>query len=314
MSAELNTAFVKDPIAFASKTPVVSDPAKGKQFKDMTEDFKGVPGALRIVAGDLVSCGSYVQLNVAYNAVDDQLKKGWMAMYYLPWLEDKIIRTTLRPRSEKNREDQLKTGTRAVVKLTGENGFQKDPNDPDVFFTASVDGCMIVVEGSPNQPTVYHANQKNLKTDTETGAPNDERVGAMISGVKTFGSKFVKNPRGFATDPRKPTGATAAMYMPLDRKATMVGKDVIIPEKEKRRIVKSMGTIFGIRRDSTWHFYYERLLRFQQSTWKNCEFVDPEDEEKTIFRMDWDYTGQTGYALDRDIEEFWPEGKGHVVS
>jgi hypothetical protein len=318
MARDLNEAFVKDPTKFALDTPVIppggqATQGKTKSYKDMPENFKGVPGLLRIVAADLEKRGAHVEVVLSYDRVDEKLAAGWMAIYWLPWTANHCIRTTLRPRSEIGRDEKLKTGNRAVVKLTASNGYQKDPNDPDIFFTAAVDGCMIIVDGSPSQPIVYHANRKDLETETELGAKDDERVPQMIKDVGGFNAKRPKEPRGLVVPAAKPMGVTAHMYMPFEKKSEWGGKSLTGGSDKERKILrKDMGAIFGFRRDAVWQFWYQRLLRFDHQVLQ-IETVEDEDEPtgQREFRS-WDHRGQ-GYHL-CELTKFWPDGNGHVVA
>ncbi len=278
MSKDLNQAFVENPLQFASQKPVVppggqADQKNIKMFHDMPTSFRGVPGSQRIIAADLVDKGSYAEVALSYDNIDTKLDAGWMAIYFLPWLANHVISTTLRPRSETDREGTLKTGNRAVQKLSGHNGYQSDPNNPDIFFTAAVDGCMVIVDGSPSQPTVYHANRRDLETDTSVGAPDDERVPQMIEDMSSLKDLRNKQTRGKAMEPAPGAGATAAMYMPLARKTELQQNPLTVTDDERRQFAKALGAIFGVRRDDVWRFYYERLVRSNSQLWKNRSFL-----------------------------------------
>lgn len=316
MSKELNEAFVKDPVKFASGLPVLppggqAGGGKTKTYLDMPESFKGVPGAVRIIAANLEKRGCYADVQLTYDKVDEKIAQGWMAIYWLPWIANNCIRTTLRPRSETDRDEKIKTGNRAVTKLSQTNGYQKDPNDPDIFFTAAVDGCMVIVDGSPSQPTVYHANRKDLDTDTELGAKDDARIPQMIKDMGKFNAQRTKLPRGNSVlASAKPLGATAEMYMPHAQKSKVPDYDVL-NDQEWKSFNKQLGSIFGFRQDAQWQFWYERLLRFD---YKIKAFDEEEDEETGTInkRSYWDFQGP-GYHL-CELKQFWPDGNGHVVA
>ncbi|QNI32423.1 hypothetical protein H7849_26200 [Alloacidobacterium dinghuense] len=321
MSRELNKAFVEDPVGFASRMPVVPPGAQAGEGQTKTfsggvsEQFKGVPGRLRIIAGDLTSKGGHAELSVAFNNLDERLNQGWMALYYLPWIEDHVVRTTLRPRSETTRDHIAKQHV-LDQKLNGQNGYQADPNNPDIFFTAAVDGCMVIVDGSPSQPVVYHANRKNLETATDVGAPNDARVPQMIQDMGNLKQVRPKNIRGPALPDVRGAGATAAMYIPLARRQAMVGTTVIEPNVQKKSFTKAMGGIFGARRDNTWRFYYQRLLRFNSHLWEQDTDLDrgPDGKIRQVKLDTWAWGPPgTGYQKDADVTEFWPGGNGHVL-
>jgi len=266
---------------------------------------------VRIIAADLDKKGTYAEVQLSYANVGDRIAAGWMAIYWLPWIANNSIRTTLRPRSETDRKQNLKTGNRAVAKLAERNGYQADPNDPDIFFTAAVDGCMIIVDGSPSQPTVYHANRKDLSTQTELGAKDDARVPKMIEDFGSFRQR-PKMPRGPYVSPAKPMGVTANMYMPFELRGELNKYSSETPKKERKLFRKDMGAIFGFRRDTVWQFWYERLLRFDHQVWEIEEIEDEDEPSGKSVRQGWD---QKGYAYHRcELNQFWPDGKGHVIA
>src|SRR5215212_1005845 len=139
--------FLRDPEEFATNRaltipgPGVAMHHKQKQFQHDNANVTGlqVAGAERVywfdvgrVRGDRTL--AEVQLQPGY-------EEGLEAAYWLPWEEDQIVRTALRP------------SLKASGPLEGV--------DPDYFFTAPLTGCSVFVEGPRDQPTVYHANAKS---------------------------------------------------------------------------------------------------------------------------------------------------------
>ena len=64
------------------------------------------------------------------------LGTGDTRIYFLPWSQTSIYR--IRPKAGNT---------------PGLNG--------NLFLTPNLDGCMVTVEGTPQNPTIYHANSKN---------------------------------------------------------------------------------------------------------------------------------------------------------
>ena len=57
---------------------------------------------------------------------------GYRPIWFLPWADLNIIRLTIPVKGTSN-------------------------PDPDIFFTAAINGCSVFVQGSARHPTVYHA-------------------------------------------------------------------------------------------------------------------------------------------------------------
>ena len=306
LSKELNMKFVEDPKAFADKKPVVAPGSTAredavKKWEKVPDQFKGVPGHLRIIAADLNDAGSHVWMDLNYNDVATKLGLGWMALYYLPWLEGNHVRTTLRPRKEKE----------GVDKLTVSNGYQ-DVNNPDIFFTAAVNGCMISVSGPVDEPTVYHSNA-NISVTTAIGSEEDERISHMAKELATFRDLKPKKTRSI-TETQKVRSVTADLYMPKERQDLLLNKPAIEQTDTRRTDKKLMGTIFGKRNDNKWTFYFERLVQYELSkftTQLENDFSSGPPFKK-IEVTDWRSQGSK-YGLDGEVQEFWPNGVGRVL-
>ena len=79
---------------------------------------------------------------------ETQLSNDWFPVYWLPWHSTQTYRITLKP--------SLK---HVVLGLDG------NAASPRHFFTASLTGCMVHVEGDPQAPTVYHGNAIGAPTN-----------------------------------------------------------------------------------------------------------------------------------------------------
>lgn len=75
----------------------------------------------------------------------------YVACWFLPWASNHLTRMQIPP------------------KLPPKPGAGKSPLDPDLFFTAAISGCSVMVAGDPRAPIVTHGgttdNRSNLKAD-----------------------------------------------------------------------------------------------------------------------------------------------------
>lgn len=152
-------------------------------------------------------------------------------VYYLPWAKKSIYRLTPKP-------------------PTGETV------DGNLFFTANLDGCMVSIMGTPEAPTIYHANAAGLNYDPNlTGLQeNLAKIEQMRKGVATFASM-----------PKKGIPLNQAMQDPknFDFLAYDQGSHQIqVGETLIQNL--SYGAVFGVRKKKVWMFYkqsYEVLAR-----------------------------------------------------
>lgn len=203
-------------------------------YRDM--DRSGV-AAVRDLNGNLVAPGQdnregkgVIRFRVSYNAVN-----GWVPVYFLPWYSNGGI-------------------VRMVIPRKGRN----DP-DPDVFFTAAINGCSIFIQGQADHPTIYHAGGATGQSDhnqaarfwrealnnyiaSSNSATNRGYVTAEVNKTQ-----YVKTPgtQGNSTTPR------AQQYENwLKQKLDKTGKFTVT-------MVNPWGCVMGIRTGNDWAFYLQ---------------------------------------------------------
>jgi len=167
-------------------------------------------------------------------------------IYFLPWSMGCIYR--VRPKAGNT---------------VGVNG--------NLFFTPNLDGCMVTVEGSPQNPTVYHANAANAPLTL-----NERQLLARVSGKSNEG--FVENvikidkmktkQADFSAIPPKnpppvvnPPSKAHFDLLEYDRGSTTQ----FTPNKFGPDMTQSLhyGTVFGVRKNGAWTFYKQsyRIVR-----------------------------------------------------
>src|SRR5579884_273844 len=72
-----------------------------------------------------------ISMAASYDSAKSQ--SDWIPVYFLPWADNFVISLTIPKKAP----------------TTGP--------DPSVFLTAAINGCSVFVQGTPDQPTIYHA-------------------------------------------------------------------------------------------------------------------------------------------------------------
>jgi len=336
MSQDLNNLFRSDPFAFAKANvlwPGDSNGVPGLQPNVNTGYFKAhasiasgeslfqLVGEKRIWSGDLNRWGSKVELTRRTGRVDAPC----MAMYYLPWARNECMRTVLR-----RTRNQAQRGAKTPIPANPPNNAANPPqdtNDPDIFFTAGVNGCMVVVEGTREEPVVYHCNAVST-----AGSPMDEavnnrdaglaqnkigqKVNWMTTRMSAMSTAAPKNPKGPVQTAAMRKGTIQTDYMLLadfdkigageEREWGVIQSNIarsigLHGQSDRRiRIEDSLGTVFGARKNGLWTFYFQKLV---------CYGVLRKTGRKP---NEWQQD-QSGLWYVADCREFWPNGAGHAV-
>lgn len=228
---------------------------------------------------------------------------GFIPVYWLPWSANQVYRTVLRP-SRKFNEPQriIEQGvhlTRTAVRenadpddaerwLTVEMNrlFALENTDPDIFFTAAVNGCSVFIEGTEEQPVVYHANAMDYAADVRLDnafayiRKEGYKLRHMIDRFHAFSSAHPKGHRGTGTQTPAPRGTVNKThyfepsldgeYLQYFRAEVETLADRYVRDKRrmnvKIRSVKdvifeeAIGSVFGKRTNGRWKFYFQKML------------------------------------------------------
>ena len=167
----------------------------------------------------------------------------WVPAYFLPWAPQAMIHMTI-PRK----------GSRNV----------NDP-DPDIFFTAAINGCSVFIQGSPANPTIYHCGgdpdyATNVRTPTEAA---------------TFWRNLVLqhgSPGALHGEVNKTHYVTDVTTTNADEKSTVTSRryeEWLKSELDKTIRVKSVkpwGCVFGIRTGMNWKFHLQENVTTSYAT------------------------------------------------
>jgi hypothetical protein len=179
--------------------------------------------------------------------------------YYLPWKPDEMMRMKLKPSPHHAKQ---------------EGGLTLDP---DLFVTAALQGCTVVVTGEPAQPVVYHLNAKSVR------GPGGETLGgddaefdiAAQAKVTHMRGKFATGQTSFPKEGPKVGGVHQPLVAPTTRgvnvtdymKGVKPGLNTVLRDFYRRRFgatyvnVAQFGTVFGIRNGGAWKFYRQTRTR-----------------------------------------------------
>lgn len=261
---------------------------------------------------------------------------GYEPVYWLPWGANQVYRTALRPSkkfSDPGKSFDYLTG---LVLRSAFSGDSRDPAelerdlkiafalggvDPRLFFTATINGCSVFVEGTEEEPIVYHANAADhlmgfhqIDSGLAFAVLQKEKIEHMVKQYRKFSGGHPKGPRSSLLPPSPTTVTLPTDYL-------VVGQDKHYMEwfkEDVRRLVEQYvseegsfkismesikdvkleegaGTVFGVRSGGRWKFYYQKLV-----------FVTCFRNEG-VFKPDWKKKSHWYVA---ECEQFWPEGGG----
>jgi hypothetical protein len=151
--------------------------------------------------------------------------------YFLPWNTAGAVISLRIPRR----------GTRAA----------HEP-DPDIFFTAAINGCSVFFDGPPDNPTVYHAGGSTCTATAAAGAQFWRNIMANVLGGGAASSEVNKT-QYIMTD-----GVTRGML-----KTTQAAKDYEawlsnnMAGDLRIEDVNPWACVFGIRRGDNWEMWMQ---------------------------------------------------------
>lgn len=253
--------FLKDPKGFADLYPLLpglsrQDPSELKAKPvDANYTLYQVKGANKI----LFACIEKNQRET--NLFEVELSTGqptndWFPVYWLPWEQNQAYRITLKPSKKLSIIDREER----VV-------------SPNIFFTASLSGCLVHVDGDPSAPTVYHLNAKSYQptkappSHTQLEWDYFEKVIYMEQQAEAARLRY---PKG--KPHHQPGSANAFQYSPfstndktLDAQRALAARALETPFADVLPV--NIGVVFGVRSEISdlWVFYYQSLTRYVYS-------------------------------------------------
>jgi hypothetical protein len=334
--------LVKDPVAFGKKhalhprNPPIDPGTWSKEKKVEDDTFHQVKGENRILWLKLTK--SYYGPGGFSFDFSTTPKKDYRPIYWLPWGANRVYRTALRPSKKfvdpnksfdyitslvlRSAFSSEETRDRTQLEEDLRTAFALQETDPDLFFTATINGCSVFVEGTEEEPVVYHANAvdhilgfNQIDSGLAFATLLKEKIRHMVSRYRKFSEHQPKGPRTSTLPPSPTTGVVPTDYL-------VVGQDKNYMEwfkKEVRSVVKKYvketssfkigmdsvkdvkleegaGTVFGVKKGGKWKFYYQKLV------FVTCL------QNRGVLKPDW---REVSHWHVSECEQFWPGGSGY---
>lgn len=157
-----------------------------------------------------------------------------------------------------------------------------------LFFTAPLDGCAVVVEGTPEAPVVYHTNANGVEPDeSPLGDPGvlemvalkllDKRNAAMFAAYRAFPGDLDSFSDAMQSGAITPLEYGVLIGRPSEQqeKAALL-KNLELPgwfartgwktKPKDLKFYKSTGAVFGVRKKASWAFYQQKIMDLQEGT------------------------------------------------
>ena len=215
--------------------------AKTDDLKAMVAFFQLTPGTGLLDGGLVLTMKTVTELKKTGD------RAGYVPCWFLPWKSGRIVR--LKIASVVGNGKTLQFG----------NGIDPMPN-PDIFFTASLNGCSVFAVGDAMAPSVYHAGTDGKMTDVQGNETTEkawERLVGKSGGGKQVGSigatDYISEliPGARSNDDRLTTNDAGVFY-----KTTARAKQLEQRLKDRGDLskfsVSPVGSVFGIRDGTNW--------------------------------------------------------------
>jgi len=146
----------------------------------------------------------------------------------------------------------------AIIKLHLPTKGKHKP-DPDVFFTAAINGCSVFVQGDPDNPTVYHAGGNTGRSDHNDAARFWRH--ALVNHMKdsdTAQARGKIQAEVNKTDYVRTPGTQSNSSTPTADKYEQELKDRLNKKGSFTvTMVSPWGCVFGVRTGTNWEFYLQ---------------------------------------------------------
>lgn len=258
--------LLADPIGFGSSTAMRAGYSDGDLQVTPAGNYRPT-GSVAIQLFEVEAAPVVIKDgNIQYGAATFRLQQrpkstvGGVAACYLPWGAHEAYRVSLK----------------------------KIDDDIALFFTAPLDGCAVVVEGTPAAPVVYHANANGVDPEASPlGDPDvlemvaikqlDKRNAAMFAAYRAFPGDLDS-----FSDAMKSGAITPLEYgVLIGRPSAQKEKTALLSNLEQpgwfartgwktkpkdMKFHKSTGAVFGVRKDGSWSFYQQKIVDLQEGS------------------------------------------------
>jgi hypothetical protein len=196
-------------------------------------------------------------------------------VWFLPWASNHVTRMMI-PSSASLKQRARATGSAVQV-------------DPDIFFTAAINGCSVFVTGAPENPTVWHGGTEQARSSATANlnVPRFKNLNAakhwhdiVEQSTTALGQQgpIAQVHKGHYTNLLGTDHTSESMeYMNFlkDNRQKNMRIDTIVP----------MGSILGVRTGGKWKFYLQKTVEFtitrltKKRTFTGTKYVDSRGEK-----------------------------------
>lgn len=246
MSKRYNKAFLADPLKFSRGHSLIVESGGDQVLKDKTS-YLSVPSNRRVWYWNIKEEAEATPKHRGLCMIDlvAKPKKDYLPCFWLPWKAGSIIKCTLK--AKKTHED----------------------DEVQVFFTAPVDGCSILIEGPRDNPSVYHANANDYTAGNDLYTQRQNRTAKIEQRWRN-----VPLPKRAIAEHLQTKTTYRNQFTGRALHGHHYMKDYLQPTKEPDQLLKKskikgqvfqrkyMGTVFGLRDPESgyWSFFYQRLF------------------------------------------------------
>ncbi|WPB78459.1 hypothetical protein KYC5002_04715 [Archangium violaceum] len=259
-------------LRFGMSTP---SPLLQSEYESVESDYQSVESAYRVAFGD-IQPGTQGDRTAGAQVVDVRYvhAPGRFPLFWLPYKQNLTRKITLKDKRPPH-----------VIRRTG--------GEARIFFTSALNGCSVFIEGSEEEPTVYHLNAGSTRI-TQSREPtqtdlHDDRIHRTLEMERRF-NQLPRPSNMRSATPRQreqmpqPGQLHAGQYLPnyfLDPQQS-TGEEAfnqhtvrsaerlerIAPTSVQRHQVNHSALVFGWKSHDTgrWEFWLQTRARVDLTT------------------------------------------------
>ena len=166
-------------------------------------------------------------------------------VWFLPWASNRLVSLKIPPK---------------IPPKPGAVAKHNDPRDPDIFFTAAINGCSVIVHGDPKTPTISHGGTTDPRSRDFKRDDHFEHGSARMHW-----SNLHKKHYGDAAGAKGIHTGDYRNTMGLDNTPEAFEHRKFLDDKSGKTLriddVVAQGCVFGLRDGAgDWSFYLQKNI------------------------------------------------------
>jgi len=262
-------------------------------FEDLLEDPVGVGSRIAMRAGYSDNDLPVRQVGSYHPAGSTEIKLFDVGAVPLVFKDGGIAYGAATFRLEQRSKSQVGAAVTACYLPWGPHeayriSLKKIDDEIRLFFTAPLDGCAVVVEGTPEAPVVYHANASGVEPAASPLSDPavlemvalkllDKRNAAMFAAYRAFPGDLDSFSDAMKSGAITPLEYGVLVGRPSEqREKAALLRNLELPGwfartgwKAKPKDLtfhKSTGAVFGVRKSGSWAFYQQKIMDLQEGS------------------------------------------------